>query len=142
MARNERKLGRHQTIHSDLRPAIEFVRSIPEVDRVIVGVSRGGRHNGVPGSIRTQTISATGLKIIGWSDQGASEFFIVTSQPEVVRAKIDERYPALEKPRRPDPIPVVTKKLKKPKRPMPRNCLTSVWACVNRLVSGITLTFE
>lgn len=136
MARNERKLGRHQTIHSDLRPAIEFVRSIPEVDRVIVGVSRGGRHNGVPGAIRAQTVSTTGLKLIGWSDQGASEFFVVTSHPDVVRAKIEERYPWVDKPRKPPPVPVVTKKEKKPKRPMPeavrRNFLNSASGCVNR----------
>lgn len=143
MARNERKLGRHQTIHSDLRPAIEFVRSIPEVDRVIIGISRGGRHNGTPGTIRTQTISATGLKIIGFSDQGASEFFIVTSSPVEVKAKIDERYPWVEKPRKPlPPPPVVTKKQKKPRRPMPRNYLNSETACVNRLVSGATLIAE
>lgn len=133
MARNERKLGRHQTIHGDLKPAIEFVRSIPEVDRVIVGISRGGRHNGTPGVIRTQCIQPTGLKIIGFSDQGASEFFVVTSHPETVKAKIAERYPWVEKPRKPPPPPPpVVKKVRKPRRPMPRIYLNSAMLFVNR----------
>jgi hypothetical protein len=92
MARNVKKPGRHKTIHPDLQRVIEWIRGVPEVDRIIVGRSRGGRHGSVPGTIKAQSIELTGVNLIGFSDQGASEFFVVSSHPEVVKAKINEKF--------------------------------------------------
>lgn len=84
--------GRHQTIHGTLKRTIAGIIEIAGVDRVIIGPSRGVRHNRPVGSVRIQTNIQTGIRLVGYSDRGISEFTIITSDVDVVRKKLDELY--------------------------------------------------
>lgn len=84
--------ARHQTIHSTLKRQIAAIRNLPGVDRVILGPSRGIRHNRPVGSIRIQTDMLTGIKICGFSDRGVSEFYIITSDVTLVRDVLTKRF--------------------------------------------------
>ncbi len=84
--------GRHQTVHSTLKHEIASIRALTGVDRVILGPSRGIRHNRPVGSIRVQTTVQTGIRLIGYSDRGISEFYVITSDIPTVRSQLDDRY--------------------------------------------------
>lgn len=86
------KFARHQTIHRTLERPIDMIRNLPGVDRVILGPSRGIRHNRPVGSIHIQTNMPTGIKICGFSDRGVSEFYIITSNVDVVRVELLKRF--------------------------------------------------
>lgn len=87
-----KQFGRHQTIHCTLKREIDNIRALLGVDRIILGPSRGTRHNRPVGSIRVQTSMPTGVRIIGYSDRGISEFYVITSDVEAVRARLNDRY--------------------------------------------------
>jgi hypothetical protein len=79
-----RAFARHQTVHSSLKKQIETLISIPGVDRVILEPSKGCRHNRPVGSIKIQTTIKTGIRLIGYSDRGISQFVAITSDPTTV----------------------------------------------------------
>jgi hypothetical protein len=86
------KPGRHQTIHSSLKHQIATIAAVTGVDRVIIGPSRGVRHNRPVGSIRIQTNLLTGIRLVGYSDRGISTFTVITSDTETVRDRLETLY--------------------------------------------------
>jgi len=85
-----KKFARHQTIHSSLKKQVDHLREVPGVSRIIVGPSRGVRHNRPVGSIKIQSNVPTGIRILGYSDRGVSEFYVITSDVPGVRCRIAE----------------------------------------------------
>ena len=86
------KFGVHKTVHPSLKRQITELSEIPGVDRVILGPSKGVRHNRPVGSLKIQTDVTTGIRMIGYSDRGISEFYVITSEIESVRAEIVKRF--------------------------------------------------
>jgi hypothetical protein len=70
--------GQHQTVHPSLKKILDVLRELPSIDRIIIGVSKGGRHSRPVGSIKLQRIISTGIKMVGYSDRGVSNFTIIT----------------------------------------------------------------
>lgn len=89
-----KQFGRHQTVHSTLKREVGIIRALTGVDRVILGPSRGTRHNRPVGSIRVQGSMMTGIRVLGYSDRGVSEFYVITSDVETVRNQLHDRYGA------------------------------------------------
>lgn len=86
------KFGVHKTVHPSLKRQITELGEIPGVDRVILGPSKGVRHNRPVGSLKIQTDVPTGIRMVGYSDRGISEFYVITSEIETVRAEIIKRF--------------------------------------------------
>jgi hypothetical protein len=86
------KFGVHKTIHPTLKKQIAELGEIPGVDRVILGPSKGVRHNRPVGSLKIQTDVPTGIRMVGYSDRGISEFYVITSEIRNVRAEIVKRF--------------------------------------------------
>jgi len=87
-----KQFARHQTIHPSLKRQIDILREIPGVDRVILGPSRGCRHNRPVGTLKIQTSVPTGIRLVGFSDRGVSEFVVITSETDKTRSNIIERF--------------------------------------------------
>lgn len=90
MAKN--KPGSHKTIHPSLKSSIQDLINIPGVDRVILGPSKGARHNRPVGSLKIQTDTDSSIRMIGYSDRGISVFYVVTSIIQTVREEIERRF--------------------------------------------------
>lgn len=84
--------ARHQTIHPSLKRQIDTLRGVPGVDRVILGPSRGCRHNRPVGTLKIQTTVPTGIRMLGYSDRGVSEFYVITSNSDGTRCEIVKRF--------------------------------------------------
>ena len=87
-----KSFGRHKTVHRSLKRQVDTICDLPGVDRVILGPSRGGRHNRPVGSMRLQTNVPTGIRMVGYSDCGISEFYVITSDVPAVRQQLAERF--------------------------------------------------
>ena len=89
----KQKFGLHTTVHSAaLKRALDVIIGLPSVDRIIIGLSKGTRHNRPVGSIKLQGILPTGVKMVGYGDRGVTSFFVVTSKPEATRQEIAEKF--------------------------------------------------
>ncbi len=86
------KYGSHQTVHPTLKRQIEELINIPGVDRVILGPSKGVTHHRPVGSLKIQSDVPTGIRIVGYSALGISEFYVITSDIPAVRAEIIKRF--------------------------------------------------
>lgn len=86
------KFGSHKTVHPTLKRQIAELCDLPGVDRVILGPSKGVRHNRPVGSLKIQTDVPTGIRMLGYSDRGISEFYVITSDIPAVRAEIEKRF--------------------------------------------------
>jgi len=90
---NKQKFAPLATVRSAaLKRALDAIVSLPSVDLIIVGVSKGTRHNRPVGSIKLQGIAPNGLKIVGYGDRGVTTFFVVTSNPEAARQEIAGKF--------------------------------------------------
>jgi hypothetical protein len=84
--------ARHQTIHPTLKHKISSIWDILGVDRVIIGPSRGIRHNRPVGSIKIQSDAPNAIRMIGYSDRGISEFYVISSDLDSVRDRIIDKF--------------------------------------------------
>jgi hypothetical protein len=89
----KQKFGPHTTVHSAaLKRALDVIVGLPSVDRIIIGPSKGTRHNRPVGSIKLQRIMPNGVRMVGYGDRGVTSFFIVTSNPEAARQEIAKKF--------------------------------------------------
>jgi hypothetical protein len=86
------KPGAHQTIHPTLKRQIDEIVRIEGVDRVVVGPSKGVRHNRPVGSMKLQSDTHSGIAMIGYSDRGISQFYVITSDIPTVRNTLTEKF--------------------------------------------------
>jgi hypothetical protein len=84
--------ARHQTVHTSLKRRIDALRGLRGVSRVILGPSRGIRHNRPVGSLKLQSDCKTGIRMLGYSDRGVSEFYVITSDIDGVRCEIARKF--------------------------------------------------
>lgn len=84
--------ARHQTIHPTLKHKISAIWNIPGVDRVILGPSRGIRHNRPVGSIKIQSDATNAIRMLGYSDRGVSEFYVISSDLDAVRDRLIDKF--------------------------------------------------
>jgi hypothetical protein len=89
----KQKFGPHKTVHSAaLKRVLDVIISLPSVDRIIIGTSKGTRHNRPVGSIKLQGVVQNGVKMVGYGDRGITSFFVVTSKPEAAQQEIAQKF--------------------------------------------------
>lgn len=88
--RNKNKIKVKHSLINGLLPFLERVAEWPEVKAINPGeIKPRGRRQGSPLIVTVQYITKTGLKGIARS-QGVQEFFVVTSEPEKVKERIEK----------------------------------------------------
>lgn len=89
------KLGKHKKSCKELRPAIKWLESLPEVLRVILGIHETARHSFSPGFIRYKLNTQGGIKLNGYSGNGVIDIFVKVAieNKEKLILKIKDRWP-------------------------------------------------
>lgn len=70
------KLGKHKSVDKELRPSISWLESLPEVLKVVIGLSESARHSFAPGVLRHRSDVAGGIKINGYGGKGVVDIFV------------------------------------------------------------------
>jgi len=89
------KLGKHTTLDKDLKKQVNWVINLPEVTKVVIGLSNACRHKYPPGFIRCLQIVEAGIKANGYSGKGVTNLFIrVNSATNIAKVKsaIENRF--------------------------------------------------
>jgi hypothetical protein len=88
-------VGRHQSLDKHVKLNIEWIKTIPAVSKVVIGISESCRHKYAPGHIRTKMDVEGGIKVNAYSGNGVTDIFIKIepiSEREKVKERIKERF--------------------------------------------------
>ncbi len=88
-------MGRHQSLDSHVKKNLEWLKGIPGVAKVVIGISESCRHRFPPGYIRFKSDVEGGIKINGYSGNGVTDLFIKIdpiSEREQVKIAIAKRF--------------------------------------------------
>jgi len=86
---NKQKYAPLVRLHSPaLKRTLDVIVSLPSVERIVLGASKGTRHSRPVGSVKLQEIVPHGVKMVGYGDRGIISFFVVTSTPEKAQQEI------------------------------------------------------
>lgn len=69
-------MGRHQSLDSHVKKSLEWVKGLPGVVRVVIGISESCRHRFPPGHLRCKQDVDGGIKINAYSGNGVTDLFI------------------------------------------------------------------
>lgn len=89
-------MGKHQSLDKLVKQNIEWVKTLPGVSKVVIGISESCRHKYAPGVIRFKTDVDGGIKINAYSGNGITDLFIKIdpiSERENVKTLILKRWP-------------------------------------------------
>jgi len=88
-------MGRHQSLDSHVKKTLQWLKGIPGVAKVVIGISESCRHRFPPGYIRFKLDVEGGIKINGYSGNGVTDLFIKIdpiSERENVKMTIAKRF--------------------------------------------------
>jgi hypothetical protein len=89
----KQKFGAHRSVDSsELKRALDVIIGLPSVDRVIIGPSKGTRHNRPVGSVKVQGVERNGVRMCGYGNRGVMSFFVVTSNPDAAQREIANKF--------------------------------------------------
>jgi len=78
----------HSTIKGLLK-LLERLENIPEIDAIIPGLIKPCKASSTI-ELTIQYITDAGLKALAKADNGVQEVFFVSSEPEILKAKLEE----------------------------------------------------
>ena len=87
--------GRHKSLDKHLKANIEWIERLPEVQKVVLGISEACRHKYPTGHIRFKMDVDGGIKANAYSGIGVTDIFIKIepiSQREYIKEKIARRF--------------------------------------------------
>lgn len=87
--------AKHKTLDKHLKSNVLWIEELPEVQKVVLGISEACRHKYPPGHIRVTHLVEGGLKAVGYSGKGVIDIFIRIDSPEnreLIQNKILERF--------------------------------------------------
>lgn len=87
--------GKHTTLDKHLKGHIRWVENIPEVQKVVLGISEACRHKYPPGHLRFKMDVDGGIKVNGYSGKGVIDIFIKIepiSKREEIKKMLEERF--------------------------------------------------
>lgn len=87
--------GRHKTLDKHLKQNIQWIEDLPEVQKVVLGISESCRHKYPPGHVRFKMDVDGGIKVNGYSGKGVTDIYIriePIEKREHVKSLIAERY--------------------------------------------------
>lgn len=88
------KLGKHKTVRTELKQSIAWLESLPEVNRVILGLTDNCRHKYAPGTLRIRRPVAGGFLVNGYHGNGVTGVCVIVEDGKCddVQAMIEERF--------------------------------------------------
>ena len=91
-------MSKHKSLDNQVKKNIEWIKKIPSVTKIVIGISESCRHRYPPGHIRFKMDVDGGIKVNAYSGNGVTDLFIKIdpiSEREAVKAKILERCPSI-----------------------------------------------
>ena len=88
-------MSRHQTLDKHVKLNMIWVKSLPAVSKIVIGISEACRHKYPPGHIRFKLDVEGGIKINAYSGKGVTDLFIKIepiSERENVKIAIQKRF--------------------------------------------------
>ncbi|MCS5710776.1 hypothetical protein [Candidatus Berkiella aquae] len=88
-------MGRHQSLDSHVKKNLEWLKGVPGVSKVIIGISESCRHRFPPGFIRFKQDVEGGIKINAYSGNGVTDLFIKIdpiSERENIKNALSKRF--------------------------------------------------
>lgn len=88
-------MGKHTSLDSNVKQNVEWIKSIPCVSKIVIGISESCRHKYPPGHIRFRRDVNGGIKINAYSGNGVTDIFIKIepiSEREKLKALILKRF--------------------------------------------------
>lgn len=88
------KLGKHKTIRTELKQSIAWLEAMPEVSRIILGLTDNCRHKYAPGFLRYRRDVTGGFLVNGYHGNGVTGVCVIVEQGKVeeVRKMIEARF--------------------------------------------------
>ena len=88
------KRGRHTSLAKEIRPAVAWMESLDEVERVVIGLTENCRHRFRPGTVRVQRVHDYGLDLNAYTGSGVTRLFVGIAEPAraAFAARLAERY--------------------------------------------------
>jgi len=86
--------GKHKSVDKHLKKNILWLEELPNVSKVVLGVSEACRHKYSPGHLRFKMDVDGGIKINGYSGNGVMDIFVKIDpieSRESIKEKIVER---------------------------------------------------
>ncbi len=87
--------GKHKSLDKHLKNNMLWVENLPDVQKVVLGISESCRHKYPPGHIRFKMDVDGGIKVTGYSGKGVTDIFIKIdpiSNRDHVKKMIAERF--------------------------------------------------
>lgn len=88
-------MSRHQTLDKHVKLNIHWVKTLPAVTKIVIGISEACRHKYPPGHIRFKLDVDGGIKINAYSGKGVTDIFIKIdpiSERDNVKSAILKRF--------------------------------------------------
>lgn len=92
---DEDKMSRHKSLDKQVKQSVNWVKALPSVTKIVIGISESCRHRYAPGHIRFKTDVDGGIKINAYSGNGVTDLFIKIdpiAERETVKALIKTRF--------------------------------------------------
>jgi hypothetical protein len=89
-------MSKHQSLDKHVKQNITWVKTLPGVSKVVIGISESCRHKYPPGFIRFKSDVDAGIKINAYSGNGVTDLFIKIdpiSERENIKAHLLKRWP-------------------------------------------------
>jgi hypothetical protein len=88
-------MSKHQSLDAHVKKNIDWIKTIPGVSKIIIGISESCRHKYPPGHIRFKIDVEAGIKINAYSGNGVTDLFIKIdpiTQRESIKEIIQNRF--------------------------------------------------
>ncbi len=88
-------MSRHQTLDKHVKLNMIWVKTLPAVSKIVIGISEACRHKYPPGHIRFKLDVEGGIKINAYSGKGVTDLFIKIepiTERENVKIAIQKRF--------------------------------------------------
>ena len=88
-------MSKHQSLDKHVKLNIAWVKTLPAVTKIVIGISESCRHKYPPGHIRFKMDVEGGIKINAYSGKGVTDLFIKIApidQREKIKAAIQKRF--------------------------------------------------
>lgn len=88
-------MSRHQSLDKNVKQNIEWIKTLPTVTKIVIGISESCRHKYPPGHIRFRIDVPGGIKVNAYSGKGVTDIFIKIepiSQREHTKTLIQKRF--------------------------------------------------
>ena len=89
-------MSKHKSLDKHVKQSIEWVKTLPGIAKIVIGISESCRHKYAPGFIRFKMDVDGGITINAYSGNGVTNLFIKIdpiSERENVKNLISKRFP-------------------------------------------------